>query len=307
MGRSVRFIFASRRRPQEKDPSRKWEISNKDHFGVSKGMRQIYRALGAILIAFPVHAGQISVADLDRLPPGDVVILGEVHDNPIQHQNQARAVGALQPKALVFEMLTPTQAANAAGVDHADANALGAALKWADSGWPDFSLYAPIFAAAPNAAIYGGNLPHGQVRRAVKQGASAVFGVDAAVYGLTQDLPQAEQTLREAGQMQAHCDALPQNLLGGMVQAQRLRDAALARAVMHAYRATGGPVVLITGNGHARRDWGVPKVLAQVNPALSVISLGQFELSVEADPPYDLFVLTPAAAREDPCLTFKKG
>ena len=34
-------------------------------------------------------------------------VIGEVHDNPHHHRNQARAVAALKPGAIVFEMLTP--------------------------------------------------------------------------------------------------------------------------------------------------------------------------------------------------------
>ncbi len=60
-------------------------------------------------------------------------------------------------------------------------------------------------------------------------------------------------------------------------QAQRLRDAALARAVVEAMAATGGPVAVITGNGHARRDQGMPAVLGRPHPTLRVLSIGQIE------------------------------
>lgn len=138
------------------------------------------------LFAGPGFAGPIAGGDLSDLPPADVVVLGEVHDNPVHHANQARAVAAIAPRALVFEMLTPAQVA-ALPADRADAAALARALGWADSGWPDFALYFPIFAAAPTARIYGGNLPRDVVRQAVKTGAAGAFGAGAARYGL--DLP----------------------------------------------------------------------------------------------------------------------
>ena len=34
----------------------------------------------------------------------DITVLGEIHDNPGHHANQAAIVKALQPAALVFEM-----------------------------------------------------------------------------------------------------------------------------------------------------------------------------------------------------------
>ena len=39
----------------------------------------------------------------------DVVVVGEVHDNPAHHRVQAEIVREVAPKALVFEMLTSGQ------------------------------------------------------------------------------------------------------------------------------------------------------------------------------------------------------
>ena len=157
------------------------------------------------------------------------------------------------------------------------AEALGEALDWSESGWPDFTMYHPIFTAAPEAAIYGALVPRDAARAVFDTGPAEAFGPEAARYGLDRDLDPAEQTTREAMQMAAHCDALPEEMLPGMVAVQRLRDAVLARAVIRAMDETGGPVAVITGNGHARRDWGVPAVLAEVAPDLDVWVLGQTE------------------------------
>ena len=59
----------------------------------------------------------------------------------------------IAPTALVFEMLTPDQASRITPELVADEAALGEALNWAGSGWPDFTMYYPIFAAAPEAAV----------------------------------------------------------------------------------------------------------------------------------------------------------
>ncbi len=235
----------------------------------------------------------------------DVVILGEVHDNPAHHAHQAQAVAALAPAAIVFEMLTPEQAAAVTDANRRDAAALEAALGWQASGWPDFAMYHPIFTAAPRARVYGAALPGEDVRRAVREGAAAVFGADAARFGLTAPLPPAEQAAREAEQMAAHCDAMPAALMPGMVEAQRLRDAALARATLRAMAETGGPVAVITGSGHARRDWGVPAVLARAAPHLSVIAVGQVEAGAEAEQPFDHWIVTDPAPRPDPCAAFR--
>ncbi|WP_132541085.1 ChaN family lipoprotein [Rhodovulum euryhalinum] len=254
-------------------------------------------------MSFATAAGaeQIAPASLSDLPPADVVILGEIHDNPIHHANQAAAVAAIRPAALVFEMLTPEQAARVTPDIRGDASALGAALGWAESGWPDFAMYHPIFTAAPGAAVYGAALPRGEVRRSVGEGAAVVFGDEASAYGLADPLPGDEQAAREAGQMEAHCNAMPAEMMGGMVEAQRLRDAALARAARAALDDTGGPVAVITGNGHARTDWGMGRALARVAPGARVLAIGQLEAPPGETPPFDLWLVTDPAERPDPC------
>ncbi len=238
------------------------------------------------------------------LPQADVVILGEVHDNPDHHAWQAEAIAAIAPSALVFEMLLPEQAAVVTPDLRADVEALGAALGWEARGWPDFAMYHPLFVAAADAAVFGGDVPSSTVRRALDEGAAAAFGPEAGRYGLTQPLPEQEQAAREDMQARAHCDALPADLLPGMVEAQRLRDAALARAAVKAHAATGGPVVVIAGTGHARTDWGMPAVLAVAAPELTVFSVGQIEGRAGPDAPFDMTRATEPQLRDDPCAAF---
>ena len=99
----------------------------------------IPRILYAATLALPAVAAEITPDDLDTLPPADVVFLGEVHDNPLHHTHQTRAVTASAPRALVFEMLTPEQAASIP-VPLPDQNSLATLLDWDNSGWPDFAM-----------------------------------------------------------------------------------------------------------------------------------------------------------------------
>ena len=247
------------------------------------------------------------------LPEAQIYVLGEVHDNPLHHEGQAAVIAAVRPTAVVFEMLTPEQATrwNPALAD--DAKTLDAALGWTEGGWPDLALYAPLFAAIPeDAAVIGADPGPGAPRQAIDRGAAAVFDAafgEAERFGLTDPLPPGEQAAREAAQQASHCDALPEGLLPGFVEAQRLRDAAFARAVLKALEAHGSPVALITGNGHARTDWGVPAALARAAPEVSVLAIGQFEGedAAPADVPVDAVVTTsgPPEARPDPCEGFE--
>ncbi|QIE46420.1 ChaN family lipoprotein [Pseudohalocynthiibacter aestuariivivens] len=235
----------------------------------------------------------------------DIWVLGEVHDNPDHHQTQAEMTTEIAPAALVFEMLTPDQSRAALPALRDDRAALEEALGWSESGWPDFGLYYPIFAAAPAVPVYGAGVPRAMARAAMAGDIAMVFGGQADDYGLTQPLPAEEQTAREALQMEAHCDALPADMLPDMVAIQRLRDASLARAALQAWRDTGGPVVVITGNGHARRDWGATALIARAAPTLGIVALGQGEDGVPPDGVFDRVTDAPAPAREDNCAAFR--
>ena len=230
-----------------------------------------------------------------------VVVLGEQHDNPDHHARQADWVAALDPAALVFEMLTPRQGAQAAAPWETQAQ-LDALIGWSDTAWPSFDMYFPIFAAAPDAVIYGAGVPRDALRSAMQTPLSE--HPQAALFGLDQPADATEQSAREALQASAHCGALPEEMLPVMVDMQRLRDMTLADVSLRALRATGGPVVVITGNGHARMDWGMPALLAVAAPDVSVFALAQGEDGGDVQGGFALTLDAPAPARGDPCAAF---
>lgn len=236
----------------------------------------------------------------------DVVFLGEVHDNPHHHQRQAEEVRTRAPAAIVWEMLSPEQATRISPELLSDARALEAALGWADSGWPDFAMYYPIFQASAGARHYGAAVPRDAARAAMQDGVAASFGAEAADFGLDAPLPDDQQSAREALQLAAHCDAMPAEMLPMMVDIQRLRDASLAQAARQAWQETKGPVAVITGNGHARKDWGAPALLAFAAPALTIEALGQGEDGFAAPSGlFDRLASAPSVERPDPCAAFR--
>lgn len=259
--------------------------------------------LSALALALPARAHEIGSDAFSSLPQANVVILGEVHDNPLHHHNQALAVSAIRPSALVLEMLTAEQAARIPD-DQTDAQVVARATGWEGSGWPDFAFYHPILMAAPNTRIYGAGVVREEARRVLSEDLADVFGDDAALFGLTQALAPADQRRREDEQAAAHCDALPGSLLPGMVAAQRLRDAVMAQTALRALDETGGPVVIIAGSGHARTDIGIPAMLRFAAAEVSVLSIGQLEAPPGPQPRFDLWIVTPPPARADPCAAF---
>jgi uncharacterized iron-regulated protein len=271
-------------------------------------VRTVLRGLTvALSVAVPAGAEPVlSAADaVARIGAAEIVILGEVHDNPAHHALQDAVIAAVAPTAIVFEMITAAEAALVTPDLAVEAGALSDTLDWAASGWPDFAMYAPLFAHAVRAAIYGAQVPRDAAQEAFATGAAAVFPGDAARFGLTEALDPDEQSAREAEQQEAHCNALPEEILPGFVEAQRLRDAALAEAALAALADTGGPVVVVTGNGHARADWGVPALLALAAPEVGVFTLGQFEAEPEAEVPFDAWAVADPVDRPDPCAAFR--
>lgn len=272
-------------------------------------MRQIL----AMVLAFGLwgaHAAVaqgLSAAARAQMMAADVVILGEIHDNGAHHLGQATLMAELAPRAVVFEMLSAEMAGQVNAFDGGDVSTLGALIGWEAAGWPDFALYQPVFEALGNAHVVGAAVPRADVRAAFTDGAAKVFGPEAARFGLTADLPEAQRAARSEFQFQAHCAAMPMEMMGGMVEAQRLRDAAFAARALEAFEAHGAPVVVITGNGHARRDWGVPYLIGRAAPAVSVFSVGFVEAPATADDPrFDVTIVTAAAERGDPCAAFEK-
>ncbi|KAJ55073.1 hypothetical protein ACMU_15060 [Actibacterium mucosum KCTC 23349] len=256
-----------------------------------------------LLLALVFAAGPA----LAETPVAQIVISGEIHDNPAHQQGHADLARAIGAKALVFEMLSQAQADLATPDLIGDRERLQTALGWNASGWPDFVAYYPIFAAAPDARIYGAAVPREAARAAFSDGIAATFGPDAAAFGLTEPLPDNEQVLREADQLAAHCNALPAEMLPIMVSIQRLRDASLARAALTALQDTGGPVLVVTGNGHARRDRGIPVYLAKAAPDVTIHVRGQGEFGRLPRGGFDATTLAAPVDRDDPCAAFDQG
>ena len=141
------------------------------------------------------------------------------------------------------------------------------------------------------------------VRGVFSDGPAVHFGPEAQRFGMDKPLPDDQQAAREQLQFEAHCEAMPLDLMGGMVDLQRYRDAKFAAAALRALEAFGPPVAVIAGNGHARTDWGVPAAIRLAAPDVSVHAVGFVEGSAHA--PFDEVHIVPPVDRGAPCEAFK--
>lgn len=250
-------------------------------------------------------------AAMARLQASRYVLLGEKHDSEIHHALQLQVLqglyqGGRKPTLLMEQfdtehqaVLTAAQATAAASTDDATAQA----ERMADAGqinrkgwrWP---MYRDLiaFAAAQRWPVAAANLSRADAR-AIFQGSKTVA------------LPTASPTLFakwEADMVTGHCgQALPANMVTGLVTAQRARDATMAAAL----EATGPQgAVLIAGAGHVRRDRAAPLYFqhAASNPATITIAFTEVAPALTQAKDYDqegfdLLWFTPAQTREDPC------
>lgn len=267
--------------------------------------RRSFCAAAAFSVAIPriSFAGSLAEA-VAAVEHADYIAIGERHDNPEHHRLQAELVAALSPRGIAFEMI-PQDLENAANKVRADGGSrddLGEALKWAESNWPDWSLYAPIVEAAPDAYIAGGGISKAALGSVYSKGASGVGEDLAQRYRLANPLPEALQKDLLDLQFAAHCELVDREKLGAMVEVQRAWDAAYAEAWWRAGQEGGGRSVLICGNEHARLDRGAPAYLAEAFPGAKIASIGLLEGDeTESEDVFSITLSARAPERDDPC------
>jgi uncharacterized iron-regulated protein len=109
--------------------------------------------------------------------------------------------------------------------------------------------------------------------------------------------------------IEGHCGKLPPAYLKPMMLVQRLTDISMARVLLE--RSSG---ILLAGNGHIRKDYGVPQVLKAIAPHQSVVNVAFTEddgLDSKAianyRDRYDYVWLTKPIERKDPCADLQFG
>ena len=241
-----------------------------------------------------------------------VVMLGEVHDNPEQHRLRLdvlrRALAAGWRPAIVMEQFDIERQADIERArreqpqdpQHVIELAAPRAQASAAGGW-NWDFYRPYVALALqyNLPLRAANLSRADAEKVVSSGYSAVF--DSARLGelkLDRPIPASWQRSQEAEIDTGHCHALPATLLPAMARAQLARDAVMAQVVSE-HAAQG--VVLLAGDGHVRRDLGVPRWLEDALRK-RLFTVGYLERGDTAQPgAYDRIVYTAPAARTPPC------
>jgi uncharacterized iron-regulated protein len=226
-----------------------------------------------------------------------VLLLGEVHDNPDGHRArfallQERVAAGWHP-AIAMEQFDRERQPDLdrAQRDCTDAACVVAMAAPAKAGW-NWDFYAPVIdlALREHLPLYAANLSRAAAGKVVEHGWDQTVPAEVLQ-------PQVDEVRT------GHCGMLPDEMLAPMATAQVARDAAMAEVIAGALAAhPGDGVALLAGNGHVRRDIGVPVWLRA--RGLAYESVGFVEDVAETSN-FDRAEVVPAFDRPDPCAKFK--
>lgn len=261
-----------------------------------------------------------------RIAGARYVLAGERHDNPDHHGVQAAVLQALidagRKPAVVFEMIDADQAPALAAFlaeGSGDAAALGPAVQWEERGWPAWTMYQTVAetSLAAGLPLAAGNLGRETVKALAFDGWDALPAEQRARLKVEDALPEAVAAVQRQAVIEGHCGLLPESAADPMVRVQGAKDSVMADAMMR-QSGTADGAVLIAGNGHVRRDVGVPFQLRRLGAGEDVVAVAALEVQPEETdpatygalhdtrvPPFDYVFFTPAVDSEDPCAKYK--
>ena len=250
---------------------------------------------------------QISVQDLiAAIHDADIILLGEIHDNLFQHRARADIISKIQAKefTIVSEHLVFGSEIIYSGRLLEDLETIGFNKKaWS---WPVHEVLYQRFEEL-RLPIFGGNLSQEDINNIyVGKRFSQSDTLTPIVKRSALDRQSKDKLFNDL--VLGHCGVVEEDLLSFMFKVQRLRDASFAYIASKV-----APAIVIAGNGHVRRDYGVPQILKKMSPNSNVISIAFLEIDklskttdnlikkLFKDTDTDYIWLTEPVSRVDPC------
>lgn len=231
---------------------------------------------------------QISLAELARMAQqADYILIGESHANPCDHQFQKDALAALVQAGLApglgLEMVTwdRQNVLDAFHQGEIPLDLLEERLDWPSSWGYPFSLYRPILEQAwtlgiPLVAL---NTPKELVGRIRDKGLEGVPEDERGRLPRAIILPVLEQKkqleeeyLQHTKMMRGHAQA-EDFTLQRFLLIQSLWDTQMAHLAAAWHKATGRPMVILTGSGHVNFGHGIAHRLAVLEDAPRILTL----------------------------------
>jgi len=273
----------------------------------------LWLAAAAVATAAPVEIDPNPGALVQAMRGHPIVLLGEVHDNAVQHALRAAAlrqwvVQGVRP-AIAFEQfdrerqpdIERARRERPANADYLIARAKGSG----DWRWESYRPFVAL-ALEYDLPIVAANLSRGEAMQVANDGWSALFDAATRSAFSLDALPTDFRRKHEDAIAIGHCNLLPADALPPLARAQMARDVVMARSI-RPYVDRG--VVLLAGNGHVRRDIGIPFWLP-ADATRGAISIGVLERDDGSGPEstadFDAYVITERAERTDPCKELAK-
>ena len=273
----------------------------------------VFLTTATLAVAAPIEIAQNPDALVKAMQGHSIVLLGEVHDNATQHALRAAALRQLIAQgarpAIAFEQFDRERQSD---IDRArrerprDADYLIAQAGGHDDWQWDF--YRPFVAIALeyDLPMVAANLSRHDAMRVAIEGWPAMFDSVTRSELKLDALPADFRRKHEEAIAQGHCNLLPPDALPAQANAQMARDIVMARSI-RPYFDRG--IVLLAGNGHERRDIGVPFWLTP-DERKDIVSIGLLERDDDSSgaeaTEFDAIVITERAERADPCKELEK-
>ena len=253
----------------------------------------------------------------DQLRGDTIALLGEVHDNVEHHRLRLdalrRAFAAGWRPAIVMEQLDRERQADIDRARHErprdaqhviDLATPPKGTRGSQWNWDDYRPFIEL-ALTYDVPLVAANLSTADAHKVVREGYAAVFDADAMkALGLAAAVAPDLQSAQEREIDSGHCNALPPAALPAMARGQLARDAVMA-SILGKHASQGA--VLLAGNGHVRRDIGVPRWLSAAQRARTLtVGYLEHDTSLALETSFDAVVRTSAAERADPCIAFRK-
>jgi len=245
---------------------------------------------------------------IEKLKRANYTLLGEFHDNASHHQLRGDLILRLNQskQTVVVEYLLAGKEVQFLGSTLESLHTAGFNSK----AWP-WLIYGPLFEQLriSQRPIVGSNLDR-SISKAIFSGEPNPIPSSLKEDYQKSPLSAPAMAALEQDLIEGHCGKLPPAYLKPMMLVQRLTDISMARVLLE--RSSG---ILLAGNGHIRKDYGVPQVLKAVAPHQSVVNVAFTEddgldskTVANYRDHYDYVWLTKPIERKDPCadLQFSK-
>jgi uncharacterized iron-regulated protein len=241
---------------------------------------------------------------LKKIEDNDITLLGELHDSVFHHKARAQLLLALSCTkcTIISEHLPAGQ--QVVFSDNLSDSLKNAGFDFKGWGWP---LHEPLFRAIEvrRMPLLGGDISSTLSADIYRRGEEAIPSIFREKFRQSA-LSDAARSKLDDDLRSGHCGKLPSRYVPPMRMVQRVKDSFFAHALVES-----SPSILIAGNGHVRKDYGVPQILVSAYPKQRVVSVGfieQEQWTQKAVPAlfklYDYVWISPNTAREDPCKNF---